>query len=134
MYIELHVFRQRVNFIFGMYVTFLCHLIVNPPKDNPVCLSLGRTIQLCTTGGWTFIIFILTVWYTSGLGRKTGIQMSFYSLRTALSLFSLVKCTCMYSFIYCRKEHTTCISICHDFILQQDSTLHVYWYILNVNN
>lgn len=80
------------------------------PKRQSCLPFSGNYIFLLIAWGWTFIMFILTVWYTSGLGRKTGIQMSFYSLLYCSFSF-LFGQMYMYSFIYCRKEQSIYIYV-----------------------
>jgi hypothetical protein len=42
---KLFIIKQHPLLIFGLHKTFAIHLHVFPPNNDPICITLGRTIN-----------------------------------------------------------------------------------------
>lgn len=114
-------FCQRVNFIVRIYLTFLNHLNVNTPKDNPFCLSLGTTALYYWGLNFHNLYSYSLIYLRPGQkNRYTNVILQL----TYCSFSFLFGQMYLYIQLYLLQKRTG--YICHDYILQQDSTLHVY--------
>lgn len=96
-------------------ISYLWHLFISLPFE---CKHPKRQSCLPFFGNY---IFLLGVELSSCLFLQFDIPQAwvekqvykchFIAYCIALSLFSLVKCTCIYSFIYCRKEQSIYIYV-----------------------
>lgn len=108
--------------------SYLWHLNVNTPKDNLVCLSLGTTsFYYGNCLGLNFHnVYSYSLIYLRP-GQKNRYTNVILQLIVLLFLFSLWSNVHVYIALFIVENNRIFIyGICHDYISQQESTLHVF--------